>query len=59
MIFFFYLNQEQEIFIWQAVFEFQRLDKIKDDNSSQVQFVSLLLNKYIYIITKYKNISKG
>lgn len=40
-----YLDQEEKIFIGQAVFEFEGLHKLKDHSSGQVQLVSLLCNK--------------
>lgn len=40
-----YLDQEEKIFIGQAVFEFEGLHKLKDHSSGQEQLVSLLFNK--------------
>lgn len=40
-----YLDQEEKIFIGQAVFEFEGLHKLKDHSSGQEQLVSLLCNK--------------
>lgn len=60
-----YLDQEEKIFIGQAVFEFEGLHKLKDHSSGQVQLVSLLCNKtkivnlpmiymlFIYILLNY------
>lgn len=62
-----YLDQEEKIFIGQAVFEFEGLHKLKDYSSGQEQLVSLLCNKtkivnlpmiyilfiYMYILLNY------